>query len=74
MTILKHKVVVSIRELSKDMKAMDLSHSSGTNKTKVVITLSCIEVKVVTMSSKLANPRSRRKYSKSVQQKLIPDS
>ena len=74
MTILKHKVVVSIRELSKDMKAMDRSHSSVTYKTKVVITLSCIEVKVVTMSSKLANPRSRRKYSKSVQQKLIPDS
>ena len=74
MTILKHKVVVSIRELSKDMKAMDRSHSLVTNKTKVVITLSCIEVKVVTMSSKLANPRSRRKYSKSVQQKLIPDS
>ena len=74
MTILKHKVVVSIRELSKDMKAMDRSHSLVTNKTKVVITLSCIEVKVVTMSSKLANPKSRRKYSKSVQQKLIPDS
>ena len=74
MTILKHKVVVSIRELSKEMKAMDRSHSLVTNKTKVVITLSCIEVKVVTMSSKLANPRSRRKYSKSVQQKLIPDS
>lgn len=74
MTISRHKVVVSIRVLSKEMKAMDQSHSSVTNKTKVVITLSCTEVKVVTMSSKLANPRTKRQDSKSVQQKLIPDS
>lgn len=74
MTISKLKVVVSVLVLLNNQRAINQSHSLVTNKTKVIITLSCIEVTVVTMSSKLANPGKRRKDSKSVQLRLTPDN